>query len=82
MTFVYDNDVYFAIPSKYTDAGSGGWHLSFVVWEPDTATASWVDGDSGTGGIQEVISKTDLDVNGFYHFGRLAGWRHGPSGAL
>ncbi len=65
MTFVYDNDVYFAIPSKYTDAGSGGWHLSFAVWEPDTATASWVDGDSGTGGIQEVISKTDLDVNGF-----------------
>lgn len=63
-TFVYNNKVYFNVPCKYTDAGSGGWHWGIMSWTPALGMV-WYDGDPITPGDNEVVSLSDTDSNGF-----------------
>ena len=52
-----NNQIVFSIPCKYNDLGSGGWHLLLATWDGISPSGSFIDGDSGTAGIQEKINK-------------------------
>lgn len=63
-TFMRGAEIWFAIPCKYSDASSGGWHTAFAHWNGSDPTATWVDGDPATPGIQETLSKFALGSDG------------------
>ncbi|MBC74731.1 MAG: hypothetical protein CME64_01830 [Halobacteriovoraceae bacterium] len=62
-TVVHNNKVYFNIPCKYNDSGSGGWHWGLATWSPGSNVV-WHDGDAATG-ENEIVNINDSDSNGF-----------------
>jgi hypothetical protein len=62
-TFIYNNKVYFSMPCKTSDSSAGGWHWGMMNWSP--GNMNFIDGDGATAGINEMVSRTDLDDNGF-----------------
>jgi hypothetical protein len=63
-TFRIGETIHFAVPCKYDDTGLGGWHLAMATWDMTGPAASWIDGDPGQPGIQQIVSKTDQIAGG------------------
>ena len=62
-TFVYNNKVYFSMPCKTSDSSAGGWHWGMMNWTP--GNMNFIDGDVVRPGINEMLTRSSLDNNGF-----------------
>jgi hypothetical protein len=62
-TFVYNNKVYFSMPCKTSDSSAGGWHWGMMNWTP--GNMNFIDGDGVKVGINEMLTRSSLDDNGF-----------------
>ena len=62
-SFVYNEKAYFVVPSKSSDAGTGGWHYAIIHWTPGEAEAVWLDGSKDVGD-QALLLRNATDSNG------------------
>ncbi|MFK8138003.1 MAG: hypothetical protein AB8E15_06565 [Bdellovibrionales bacterium] len=62
-SFLVGNKIYFSVPCKTSDSGTGGWHYGMMSWSTGDLSTSWIDGDVGTG-EQALFDRSEVDSNG------------------
>jgi hypothetical protein len=62
--FVYKSKIYLSLITKRLSSFEPGWSQSFAEWDGNSATASWVDGDLGTGTFDTFTQRAHRTISG------------------